>query len=267
MRVRQEDLLVSHFAGRALARRGDPPFFLQECHCGQERRVTSPALWAWKPTTEGALPAPAFPGGPSRGLADRIGPAGPVLLLVPGWRCALASPRPPGHPSSASRPALAAFRARPGTAVSRRTSPPARTRQPSTGRTKARATVPGHHSFPHPPQLCRQALPPVRLSVRPSLPRAAPCIPELGPVRDRSLPTLARRAQEAVTPRRLQRLQRPSSRHLVWRRSRGRRHAERLGRREGGRRRRRAREGAEQQSQLSPAATSGAPAQRATGRD
>lgn len=104
------------------------------------------------------------------------------------------------------------------------------------GRTKARATVLGHrHSFPQRSrQLCRQALSPVRPSVRPSVPKATPCFPELGPVKGRSLPTLARRAQEAVTPRRLQ-LQRPSSRHLVWRRrSRGRRHAERLGRREGG---------------------------------
>lgn len=66
---------------------------------------------------------------------------------------------------------------------------------------------------------------------RPSLPKAAPRFPELGPVRKGSPRTLARRAQEAATPRRLQR---PGSRHLVWRRSRGRRHAERLGRREGG---------------------------------
>lgn len=74
------------------------------------------------------------------------------------------------------------------------------------GRTKARATVLGHrHSFPQRSrQLCRQALSPVRPSVRPSVPKATPCFPELGPVKGRSLPTLARRAQEAVTPRRLQ---------------------------------------------------------------
>lgn len=81
-----------------------------------------------------------------------------------------------------------------------------------------------------PTGLLNSAGKPSRPFVRPSFPTSAPCFPELGPIRNGSLPTLARRAQEAVTPRRLQRR---SSRHLVWRRSRSRRHAERLGRREG----------------------------------
>lgn len=132
-----------------------------------------------------------------------------------------------------SRPPQVSFPARAGCPrsaselSSQQTSPPVRTGQPSSGGTKARATLPGHHSFPHwSPQLCRQGLPSVRPSRKKSRVALSSARSETG-----LSPTLARRAQEAVTPGRLQR---PSSRHLVWRRSRGRRHAERLGRREGG---------------------------------
>lgn len=181
----------------------------------------------------GRAPGSLFPRCPSRPPRRQHRPrisARPWVEVRPGL-------------AAASRPPQLSFSTRAGCppsaseVSSQRTNPPARdppAQLGREGRTKARATVPGHHhSFPQRSrQLCRQALP----SVRPSVPKAAPCFPELGPVRDRSLPTLARRAQEAVTPRRLRlQLQRPSSRHLVWRRrSRGRRHAERLGRREGG---------------------------------
>lgn len=170
----------------------------------------------------GRAPGSSFP----RCLADGLRPSGPIFLHVPGWRCALASQQPPGHPRSASRPAQAALRARPGSAISRRPLRPARPAQLRRDE--------GKDDTPRPPFIsplvssALQASPPVR----PSFPKAAPCFPELGPISNESLPTLARRAQEAVTPRRLQRR---SSRHLVWRRSRSRRrrHAERLGRREG----------------------------------
>lgn len=152
------------FSQRDLPRRGDPPFFLEECHCLQEQRVTSPALWAWKPTTEGALPAHAFPAASPTASA----------LQAPFFCTSLGGGAPWPRGSLRTTPGqLPDWRRLPSERVRGQQSagvPSARPGQPSSGGTKARTTLPGHHSFAHwSPQLCRQALPSVRPSVLPDI--------------------------------------------------------------------------------------------------
>lgn len=185
-----------------------------------------------------------------------MGPAGPTsarprVEVRPGLATA-------SRPSQVSFPAPSARRlpservlAQQPAALPAGPGPPA-----SFGGTEARATVPGHRSRPSWVSSAPQASPPSRPSVLPGKQ------PHVSPSSVGSGNGLGRRAQEAATPPRP--LQRPSSRHLVWRRSR---RAPPCGEaeEEGGRRRRRrrAREGAEERSQRSPAATSGAPTHRA----
>lgn len=201
--------------------------------------------------TEGALPALAFPGS---GLPSSVGPAGPTsarprVEVRPGLAAA-------SQPSQVSFPAPSP-RLLPSERVLAQQSAalPAGSGQPASfGGTEARATVPGHRSRPS----WVSSAPQASLPSRPSFPESSPTFPRARSGQGKGSAASPRK------PRRRDGLQRPSSRHLVWRRSRRAPPCGEAGE-EGGRRRRRrrAREGAEERSQRSPAATSGAPTHRA----
>lgn len=183
------------------------------------------------------------------------GPRRPHFRASPGG----GAPRPRGSLPTipgqlpGAEPAPAALRARPCSAAS---SPPRRPRPASQLRRDG-----GKGDCPRPPFASQLGL---RAAGKPFLPSVLPGKrPQVSPSSVGSGKGLGCRAQEAAKPRR--RLQRPTSRHLVWRRSRRAPPCGEAGE-EGGRRRRRrrrAREGAEERSQRSPAATSGAPTHRA----
>lgn len=198
----------------------------------------------------GRAPGSRFP---RERAPQQRGPRRPHFRAFPGG----GAPRPrgslPAIPGQlpGAEPAPAALRARPCSAVS---SPPRRPRPTSQLRSDG-----GKGDCPPPPFASQLGL--LRVAGKPSLPSVLPGKqPHVPPSSVGSGKGLGRRAQEAATPRR--QLQRPSSRHLVWRRSRRAPPCGEAGL-EGGRRRRRAREGAEERSQRSPAATSGAPTHRA----
>lgn len=227
---------------------------MSRAHCGQDLGPSPPARHPVRPALPGTLLERTQPPPPSacpRGQPlPGVCPSAPALPSRPGPLPAPRprAPAPPGHsfraildgggPRSAGD-VRSASRPSPARRFSERVLGPAHADPPrvinprcSLWRGEGRR-LPGHHSPTISPQL--RGSEPLALSKEARVWGVSP-VGENGRrflLPERPRPCSSRRqAAEAVTPRRAQR-RRPSSRHLEWRRSRGRRHPERLGRRAG----------------------------------